>query len=238
MNRRPYMRALLGAIVSAVTLAFVAIALAETKTTYEQGFTKSKAGSSVGTSLKFTSIDTDKPQTNEQPTATRRLDVLFPAGTKIDQKAKPFCAQLDEAAEEPCPPNTRIGGGSAEMRLMFPGTGVIPTEVTAYNRRNGLWLHVVPQVPFLAPVVLKPQFKGLRLTTPIPPLCEQNDCVQNGEAVLARFELRLKAAKKRMRRFMKTPKTCTKKGWTFKAVFTYADGTRTSHESGQDCRPN
>ena len=230
---------LIGALTGTMMLVIAAIAFADTETTYEQKFTKSKANTSVGTAFETTSIDTANTANNQQPAAVRQFDIKFPAGTKIDQKAKPFCKTLDESADEPCPRNTKIGDGNAEVRLKFNGTAPIPADVTAYNRKGGLYLYIVPQVQGQAPVVLQPQFKGLNLRTKVPQLCvppgQPPSCGEGGEAILTRFELKTDPAKKGKRRFLKTPAKCTKAGWLFKANLTYADGSKKSFESLQKC---
>jgi hypothetical protein len=231
---------LVGAIAGTVMLVVAAIAFAETETTYSQSYTTNRAGKSAGTIFKTSSIDTANTAENEQPAKTRKLVIGFPAGTVIDQKAKAQCKQLDESADNPCPKNTKIGTGTAEVRLKFPGSAPIPADVTAYNRRGGLWLYVVPQVSGQAPVVIKPTFKGIKLITVLTPLCVLNDCATNGEAVLTKFELTTSAIPKRPRRnqrvLIRTPKTCTKAGWKFTADFTYDDGSTKHLQSVQKCR--
>jgi hypothetical protein len=231
---------LVGAVAGAVMLVVAAIAFAETETTYSQSYTNNKAGKSAGTIFKTSSIDTANTAENEQPAKTRKLVIGFPKGTVIDQKAKPFCKQLDESADNPCPKNTKIGSGTAEVRLKFPGSAPIPADVTAYNRKGGIWLYVVPQVSGQAPVVIKSTFNRLKLITVLTPLCVLNDCATNGEAVLTKFELTTNAIPKRprgtQRVFIKTPKTCTKAGWKFTAAFTYDDGTTKNLQSVQKCR--
>jgi hypothetical protein len=235
---------LIGAIAGAVMLAVAAIAYAATETTYSQSYTTTKAGKSAGTIFKTSSIDTANTEENQQPAKTRKLVIGFPKGTKIDQSVKPYCAQLDESANDVCPKNTQVGSGTAEVRLKFPGTAPIPAKVTAYNRKSGgtkgLWLYVVPQVAGQAPVVIKPTFKGLKLITVLTPLCVLADCAKNGEAVLTKFELTTKAYKKgkgrKTRFFITTPKTCTKAGWKFTADFTYDDSTTKHLESHQKCK--
>jgi hypothetical protein len=232
----------IGAITGAVMLAVVAIAYAETQTTYDQKYTTNKAGKSVGTVFDTTSIDPDNTEENQQPAKTRKLVIGFPAGTKIDQGVKPYCANLqeDDPEGQVCPKKTQIGTGTAEVRLKFPGGAPIPADVTAFNRKKGLWLYVVPRQAGQAPVVIKPTFKGLKLTTNLVPLCVLNDCATNGEAVLTKFHLDTKAFKKgkgkKTRYFIKSPKTCTKAGWKFTAAFTYDDGTTKNLESVQTCR--
>jgi hypothetical protein len=232
---------LIGAITGAVMLAVAAIAMAATETTYEQSYTTNKTGKSAGTHFKTTSIDSANTTGNNQPAAAREVNITFPKGTKINQKAAPFCKNLDESADQPCPKNTKIGSGSAEVRLKFNGTAPIPASVTAYNRKGGLFLYVVPSVQGQAPVVLKPVFKKLTLVTKIAPLCVLNDCATNGEAVLTSFELNTNAipkkAKKGKKTYITTPKTCPKAGWQFIGTFKYDAPTPTKKLSSlQKCK--
>jgi hypothetical protein len=231
---------LLGAVIGAVMLATAAIAIAATETTYSQSYSKNKAGSSAGTIFKTSSIDPANTAENQQPAKTRKLVIGFPAGTKFDQSVKPYCAQLVESNNDPCPKNTQIGSGTAEVRLKFPGGAPIPATVTAYNRKKGLWLYVVPSVSGQAPVVIKPTFQGLKLITILTPLCVLNDCAKNGEAVLTKFELTTNAYKKgkgkKTRFFQRSPKTCPAAGWLFAADWTYDDATTEHKTSIQKCK--
>jgi hypothetical protein len=240
-NKERVLRKLLvGVLAGAVMLAVAAIAYAETQTTYSQKYTTNKAGKSAGTNFDTTSIDPENSAENEQPAKTRKLVIGFPAGTKIVQSVKPYCAQLDESAENVCPKNTQIGSGTAEVRLKFPGSAPIPAKVTAYNRKGGLWLYVVPQVAGQAPVVIKPNFQGLKLVTNLTPLCVLNDCATNGEAVLTAFHLDTKAYSKgkgkKRKNFITTPKTCKAVGFKFTADFTYDDGSTKHFDDVQKCK--
>jgi hypothetical protein len=238
-KERVLRKLLIGAIAGAVMLAVAAIAYAATETTYSQSYTKNKVNTSVGTIFKTSSIDTANTAENQQPKKTRKLVITFPAGTKFDQGVKPYCAKLDESSNDPCPKNTQIGSGTAEVRLKFNGTQPIPAKVTAYNKKKGLWLYVVPQVAGQAPVVIVSNFQGLKLVTNLKPLCVLNDCAKNGEAVLTKFELTTKAFKKgkgkKVRYFDRSPKTCTSKGWKFTGDWTYDDATTEHKESIQKC---
>jgi hypothetical protein len=237
---------LVGVIAGALTLAVTAIALAATQTTYSQKYTVSKVNKSAGTNFDTSSLDPDNQAENEQPAKTRRLVIGFPAGTKINQTVKPYCAALkeDDPNGNVCPKNTQIGSGSAEVRLKFPGGAPIPADVTAYNRKKGLWLYVVPTFPGQAPVVIKPEFHGLRLVTNLTPLCvppgTPPSCGENGEAVLTKFHLDTKAYKKGKGRkakfFIRTPKKCPKVGWKFTADFTYDDGSTKHFDDLQKCK--
>jgi len=231
---------LIGALAGVVVLAVAAVAYAATQTTYSQSYTSNKAGKSVGTHFDTTSIDPDNTEENQQPAKTRKLVIGFPAGTKIDQSVKPYCKELHEDQDQVCPKNTQIGTGTAEVRLKFNNTVPIPANVTAYNRKKGLWLYVVPQAPGQAPVVIKPNFKGLKLITNLTPLCVLNDCAKNGEAVLTKFHLDTKAFKKgkgkKTRFYIKSPKACPSAGWKFTADFTYDDGTTKHFDDFQKCK--
>jgi hypothetical protein len=228
-------------------LAVAAIALAATEQTYTQKYVNNKGkplnkvNSSVGTNFKVTAIDHANTSGNEQPTPAREVDVTFPAGTKIDYTTVPVCKQLDESATEPCPKNTKVGSGNAEARVKFNGFAPIPAKVTAYNRKNGLWLYIVPQAANQAPIVLKPAFNGLKLVTKIPPLCvppgQPPSCDPSlGEAVLTKFELTTKPIKKGTKTFITAPPTCPKAGWKFVGFFKYADGTKKTLQSFQTCK--
>jgi hypothetical protein len=223
-----------------VMLAVAAIAFAATETTYSQRYSTNKANRSVGTIFKTSSLDPANTAENQQPAKTRKLVIGFPAGTKIDQGVKPYCATLREDQDQVCPKNTQVGSGTAEVRLKFNGSPTIPANVTAYNRKKGLWLYVVPQAPGQAPVVIKPTFKGLKLITNLTPLCVLNDCPKNGEAVLTKFELTTKAFKKgkgkKTRFFLRSPKTCPKKGWKFTGDWTYDDKSTEHKQSFQKCK--
>ena len=245
---------LIGALAGVVVLAVAAVAYAATQTTYSQSYTLNKTAKSVGTHFDTTSIDPDNTDNNQQPAKTRKLVIGFPAGTKIDQTVKPYCTVLkeDDPNGNVCPKNTQVGSGSAEVRLKYPGSSPIPADVTAYNRKSdgnkGLFLYVVPSVPGQAPVVIKPVFSGLKLTTVLTPLCVLNDCPNNGEAVLTKFHLDTKAYKKTVtvkkgkkkkkvtHFFITSPKACPSAGWKFTADFTYDDGTTKHLESTQACK--
>lgn len=231
---------LIGAIAGAVMLAVAAVAYAATQTTYSQSYTTKKTATSAGTHFDTTSIDPDNTAENQQPAKTRKLVIGFPAGTKIDQTVKPFCAVLHEDQTDPCPKNTQVGSGTAEVRVKFNGVAPIPAKVTAYNRKKGLWLYVVPQVQGQSPVVIKSSFQGVKLVTVLTPQCVLNDCQTNGEAVLTKFHLDTKPfAKgkgKKAKSYIKTPKACPKGGWHFTADFTYDTGATKHLDSFSPCK--
>jgi hypothetical protein len=239
---------LIGALAGVVVLAVAAVAMATTTTTFSQKYTSKKTNTSVGTSFATTSTEDQNAEKNHQPKSTRQFNITFPAGSKVDYTAAPVCKNLDESANDPCPKNTKIGSGHAQVILPFPGFATINADVTAYNRKNGLFLYVL--APGQAPVVLKPVFKGLTLKTTTPPNCvastnQNGHCVNNDgsegvEAVLSEFDLKTKAVTKgkgkKKKTYLTTPKSCPKGGWIFKAEITYDDGSKVKPESASPCK--
>jgi hypothetical protein len=233
-----------GAITGAVMLAVAAIAMATTTQTFTQKYTSPKKSTSVGTSFQTASSEDANAENNHQPKAAREFDITFPKGTKINYKAAPVCAKIDESAQSPCPKNTQVGTGAATALLPTPGTPPIESTVTAYNRKNGLFLYVQPSIG--NPIYLSPTFKGLTLKTTVAPICiastnQNGHCVTNTggqgqEVVLTKFSLKTKAIKKGKKIYIKSPKTCPKGGWKFQAAITYSDGTTVKPSSLSPCK--
>jgi hypothetical protein len=223
-------------VVGVGALATAAVAIAATQTSYQQNFRTSRAGTSTGTHLAVTSIDPDN-QANKQPAALRELRLTFPKGTGIDLTTAPACGQLDESLFDPCPPNTVVGTGSAEMRTKFSDSSPIEADVTAYNGKKGIWLYVVPQTAAQDPVVLRFDLAGLTLDAKIPQQCVQYDCQANGEAVFTKLVLNTKAFTRSGRAYLRSPATCPAGGWTFKATLKYESPASTkSLSSVQKCK--
>lgn len=242
---------LIGAVAGVVMLVVAAIAMATTTQTFNQTYTTKKPNTSTGTKFQTNSSEDANDENNKQPKATREFDIKFPAGTKINYKAAPVCTNVDESAASPCPANTKIGTGHAQVLLPFKGTAPIDANVTAYNRKSegttGLVLFVEPQAPNQAPVFLKPVYKGLTLKTATPPNCiastnQNGHCVKGDgsdgvEAVLTEFDLTTKAVKKGKKVYLKTPPKCPKtKTWTFTAKITYDDGTSVTKRAATKCK--
>ena len=235
---------LIGALTGTVMLLIAAVAYAATVQEYDQKYSTKKPKTSAGTTFTTKSIDEENTANNKQPAPVRQLDIKFPAGTKIDQKAKPFCKNFNESEEKPCPDNTLIGKGNAEAIVPLEGFQTVLLDVFAYNRKGGLYVYAVPtSPPGQAPVLLRPTFKGLTLSTNIPPQCiasapDASGNCPNGEAILSKFFLKTKAFKKGKRIFIRTPKTCPKsKKWVFTAKFQYGHGEpNATRKSDSPCK--
>jgi len=242
---------LAGGVVGAVVLAIAAIAYATTTTTYSETFINKKGklvktkNTSVGTSFATSSSEDQNAENNHQPPAAREFDIIFPAGTKFDNAAGPQCKNLDTTQDPPCPNKTKIGSGHAQVLSPFPGDAPIDATVTAYNRKGGLWLHVVA---LGNQVKLKPTIKGRRLNTKVPPTCIPPATDQGGtckdpagnpgkELVLTEFDLKTKPLQKGKHVFLKTPANCPKsKLWKFTAHVEYSDGSKQDYPAVSPCK--
>jgi hypothetical protein len=243
---------LLGAMVGVVVLAVAAIAYATTTTTFNQTFigkngklVKTKS-TSVGTSFATTSSEDQNAENNHQPKSAREFDVTFPKGSKVDTGAAPQCKHFNPQANKPCPDNTKIGSGHAKVLAPYPGTQPVDAKVTAYNRKNGLYLLVQPTIGSAVP--LSSTFKGLTLKTAVPPTCIPPSSNQGGtckdtsgnpgkEFVLTEFDLKTKPVKKGKHVFLKTPSSCpASKQWKFSAHVEYSDGTKSDFPAVSPCK--
>ena len=215
----------IGGLVLVLALAVAAIAVAATQTTYTQRFLSNRISTVTGTHLAATALDPDNKDANSQPAPARELDISFPTGTTIDQSAAPACGSFDPSLADPCPPNTRVGSGTAELRDKFSGSEPITADVTVYNRKKGLWLFVVPQVAAQDPFLVTGDFKGLTLAAKIPQQCVLYDCQRNGEAALTNLTLDVSKIKRGSKAYLTTPRGCGANGWRFKATFRFDSPT-------------
>jgi hypothetical protein len=211
----------IGGLVLVVTLALAALAMAATQTAYTQRFLSNRSSTPTGTHLAATALDPDNKDGNAQPAPPRELDISFPTGTTIDQSAAPACGSFDPSLADPCPPNTRVGSGTAELREKFAGSDPITADVTVYNRKKGLWLFVVPQVSPQEPFLVTADLKGLTLAAKIPQQCVLYDCQRNGEAALTKLTLDVSRIKRGGKAYLTTPRGCGASGWRFRATFRF-----------------
>jgi hypothetical protein len=251
---------LIGALVGAIALVGATIALAQsggTIQTYTETFSAKKPGKSTTTSFKTTNTDPTNTANNNQPDPGRIVKIKFPGGTKLTSTGVvPQCVTPNLNAQNVCPPNTKIGSGTAQARTKFPGTAPIAATVTAYNKKNGLFLHVnAPSVN--QQFILTASYSGTTLTAVIPPQCVPPDHVQgsgasafcatasgapspNGEVALTQFSLSTSAKSKKIKGktvpFLATPKKCPKnKKWVFIGTFTFKSGATKAITSTSPC---
>jgi hypothetical protein len=250
-----------GSLAGVVLLGAVATAAfgasGTTGTTEQQSdlrFTTTAPGKSAGVRIAIASTDRTNPR-NRQPKRVTNFDITFPRGSTIDTKAAPQCTASDidfAEADDPddaCPRGSKIGIGRAAMRLPIPGTADFPGTVSAYNANKGL-------VVFMSfptanqTLVLRPKFRGLRLSIPVPQVCmppatPANNCTDNSgnqqEAILVQLALNTTPTSRRSaggtRRLIRTPRFCPSgRRWGFRASFKYADGAGLSIPADSRCR--
>ena len=228
-----------GGLVAALALAVAAVAFGATTQNYTQYFAVPDSGSatgykevqkpsrSVGTAVDLSSGDPDNPK-NGQPDALRRLDLDFPAGTRIDPSAARQCNASKSAIEQngadgACPASSLIGEGSATAKFpaaTAPNGTPLPDpqiEVDAYNRKGGLLLSLQPTIGTARsnPIYLYPTWRGRLsngpvLRTDIPPNCyppaqnvngvcrDPSTGAEGDEIILNSFKLVTKSRTKRV----------------------------------------
>lgn len=178
----------IGGLLVVAALAVAAVAWGATKQTYTQQFTskakvnlntgavtglkvQKKEDASAGTVFQASATDPDNPN-GQQPQAARRVRIIFPDGTVTDYLAVEQCDADDneftDKGEDACDKDTLIGTGYAEVTT---NTGtVIKAKVTAFNRKKGLILYIVPEIG--QPLVLRPSLKrGPVLETKVAANC-------------------------------------------------------------------
>ncbi len=151
--------------------------------------------------------------------ALRSNEFRFPRGTRLNLGAVPACAATDSdfAQQETgaCPPNTRVGTGSAEVKL---GTGSeLALNVTAFNA-TGRGLTIILTSPSGGVVrVLHPTVVGDTVRTTLPRV----SLGLGQEASLTRFALQLDGGTSR-RPLIRTPAKCPASGhWTLTYISHY-----------------
>lgn len=216
MIPRRIRRVLIGtALVAALTAS---MAVAATIQTYSQKFSVGKPGKTTG--MVFSAKSHDPSQTGGVPTPAKRVVLTFPSGTRINSAALPKCTSPPN-----CPASSQLGTGKAKV---FIGTVALPLDAKVYNRSGGLVL--VINAP-TGPVVLKPQFSGLKLILDFPVLK-----VGETRAIVSEVSVTTGKIGSGARAYTTTPKACPAgHAWTFKALFTYEDGTSKSLTSKSPC---
>ena len=190
-------RLYIGALVGAMALAVAAVAYGATTQNFTMNFAVPGSGGTVkeiqkpkkstGVAVDLSSSDPDNPK-NGQPDALRRLDLDFPAGSKVDPTTVPYCkatdTELEQEGPSACPGRTKIGTGHATAKFpsaTAPNGQPLPdpqVDVQAFNRKGGLLLHLQPKIGDVNsnPIILRPKWIGTLtngpvLRTDIPPNC-------------------------------------------------------------------
>ena len=186
---------LIGCLVAVAALGITAVALAVTVQNYKQTFSSKKPGKPSGSVFHANSNDSANTSNNQQPAAAKEVDIIFPKGSAVDQKAIPTCSASDQdfssKGQAACPSKSQIGhqkpkchasgaqancSGHASLRLRFGNKGSaadIAARIYAFNGKNKtLILYIVPNGA--NPIVLRPKIKTgktPKIITKIPGIC-------------------------------------------------------------------
>jgi hypothetical protein len=245
----------IGALVGVLALAVAAIAVAATQQTFKLSFTSKKAGVSNGISALVEGTDASNTANNNQPKASREVDIKLPAGSAVNTKGATVCKAsndaLLQAGGKPACPKSVVGAGSAKVKLPFPGFADINATVTALNGPKQLILYVNPQGA--QPIVIRAKWAGNLSNGPtlkapvapncIPPAtdqggqCKKQDGSAGQEAILSHLDLKTVPKHKGKAILIRSPKKC-KGTWLSTVTFHYADGTKESVKSLSACKKN
>jgi len=179
-------------------------------------FTSHRPG--TATDVAFTSALPAPPEGFSSP-AMRRSVIRFPKGTRLDTGAVPACpatdADLAQRGVAACPPSSRIGTGSAEVRIGTGGT--LPLAAHAFNGPDRTLTIALTQPDGTVLRVLHPTVGARTVTTVLPKV----ELGAGAEASLTRLSLRLGARSGR-RALVRTPPACPRGGrWTIAYTSAY-----------------
>lgn len=234
-------------VVGSAVLALAALpatALASTMFTQTATvkLTNPNAGKSSGVFADLSATDPGNP--GNKPKAVSRLTLKLPHGTRVDGRGVKQCNGLTDAQilAGACPAesklNSKTGTAKANAYPLIPSS---TEDIAAYATKNGVLFALTDNAADPAPaqtLVLRTKLSSrgvLKATVPPLPLP-----VPGQFAVLTDFTIRLdkhsRLVRGKRRIFVRTPKKCTRKGWTTTTTFTYADGSRAVRKTKQSCR--
>jgi hypothetical protein len=218
----------IGVLVAAAVLAVAAVALAspQYKATFNNPFTTNHPNKPTGFNTLITYSDPGAP--NQKPAPVNRVDVIFPTGTKFDNKAVGNCnGKADsQVLGGGCPASSLLGTGKAVANAKPILQCDAKLDIKAYNTSKPAGIIFAlrssdPKCP-AGQLVLHGTLKGLKLTTIVPPLK-----LPDGSLVsTTRFQLNIKVKGSKSKPYAKTPKTCPKSGsWVSNTTYFYDSST-------------
>jgi uncharacterized low-complexity protein len=215
------------AIAGALTLALAAVALASPQFTYsfKTTFTQKHPNKSTGFKTDIETSDPGSTAPNHQPLGAAKIVVVFPKGTKFNQKALPQCPASSFTSADTACGRAKVGSGTSTVTTnsTIPGLGTIGANLTAFNIKGGI-LFFTKSTNASLPVTipLKATVKRNKLTTDV---ASQIPSPGGLTSVITSFKLNIKAKGHGKKIYATTPKTCPKGGWVIKATVTFTDGT-------------
>ena len=237
-HKAPGRLALVAALV-AVAIPATALASAQFKQTASVKLSSSEANTSSGINATLHSEDPGNP--GGKPVALSKLTLKLPSGTRVDKRGVVECNLANALVlAGRCPDASGLGSGTAKANG-FPLIPSTTEDIKVYATKGGVMFALTDNAQDPAPaqtLVLRAKIssRGV-LTATVPPLPLP---IPGQFAVLTDFKVKVKRASRTVRGktrvFIRTPKRCTKRGWTTTTSFRYADGSKTTKKNKQSCR--
>lgn len=199
-------------------------------------YTNGALGVSTGTEVTIRFRNPSDP--DGKPIPVRRETFVFPRGTRLDPAVVPACNAIPAAlmllGESACPPETRVGGGTATA---VSGSPFDPVHIEIDGFENGSGLTLLSTVRGLGiRFVAHAVRNGRTLTVDYP---RSPGGPPDGETALREVNNVFVARSAATRAYVRTPSRCPRSGhWTFIGRFTYADGVTQTARASQRCRGN
>lgn len=236
---------LIGALVGVLALALSAVAVAspQFKQTASLKYSTKQAQQPAGVSAELHATDPGAVPPGNQP-GVRTLKIAF-KGAKANTKVGKLCRLPKDQADR-CPPNTRVGTGTASANLVGtnPSTGQpnvtvgLAQTVAAYQTTGGFYFVVkgvdLPTTAILKATLSKRGVLNVNVERDLPVIPGGN------KIVLTDFEVKIKkvtsGSGKRRKSLVTTPKCPRSKKFSITAAFNYTDGSSKTVTSTQRCR--
>lgn len=189
-------------------------------------------------------VYSDPGEANRKPKVARRVQIVYPKGTRIDTSARPEChatdAELRKRGRAACPADTQLGVGQAEVTS---GVGPPQEHDEATFNAPGNFVEVLTLAGTDQVVaVVREHLRGRVATTDTEPSCvppgQPPGCAPFGEFAVTRFEVFAPPRGIPVTRSTLTmPRKCPRVGfWRFEMRFRFADGSRERRYSYARCK--
>lgn len=153
-----------------------------------------------------------KQDGDKQPPAVRQLRLTFAKGTKIDTGAVPACTasqeELNQRGGAACPFASQVATGEADV---YVGTATpLTLNAAVFDTDEGIVVVLSDANGNVIRTLTGKLTGGRVLVVPVPKV----ELGGGKETALVRFELNIAKAGTKRRPWARTPRTCTKKGWS------------------------
>jgi hypothetical protein len=224
------------AAAGAVVAAGPAIGGSGSRQDASAGFGRKQPG--VVTSDFFKAVIRDPANPRGKPPAVRRIVASVPPGSRTDPGAIPHCTASDQElmteGASACPPGSHFGDGFAELVTGFgPPTDPVVFDVDEFFTGDGS-VNLATERRTGARFVTHTRFEGKTFAVTDFPRTPGGP--PDGETVLRRIEVYMHPKVHNGRAFFSTPSRCPRSGhWTFRLIFTYADGVTQEVDPTSPC---